>query len=62
MLVEEQTRSLHPHDGWDLLVELEGIRACVDGIKGECAAEAGLLPQLVVGISDALADLAMLPI
>jgi hypothetical protein len=43
MLVEEQTRSLHPHDGWDLL-ELEGIRACVDGIKGECAAEAGLLP------------------
>jgi hypothetical protein len=61
MLVEEQTRSLHPHDGWDLL-ELEGIRACVDGIKGECATEAGLLPQLVVGISDALADLAMLPI
>jgi hypothetical protein len=52
MLVEEQTRSLHPHDGWDLL-ELEGIRACVDGIKGECATEAVQLSQLVVEISNA---------
>jgi hypothetical protein len=45
-----------------LLAELEGIRAHVDAIGGECAAEAGQLSQLVVGISNALADLGMLPV
>jgi chromosome segregation ATPase len=43
MLVEEQACGLHPHDGWDLSTESEGIRVCVDGIKGERAAEAGQL-------------------
>jgi hypothetical protein len=62
MLVKEQVCGLHPHDGWDLLMELEGIRARVDGIGGERAVEAGQLSQLVMEISNAPADLGMLPI
>jgi hypothetical protein len=50
---------VHPHDGRDLLVELEGIHASMDEIEGECAVEAG---QLVMGIFNALANLGMLPI
>jgi hypothetical protein len=62
MLVEEQAHGIHPHDGRDLSVELEGIHACVDGIGGERGVEAGQLMQLVMEISNALADLGMLPI
>jgi hypothetical protein len=62
MLVKEQACGLHPHDGWDLSVELEGIHARVDGIGVERAAEAGQLSQLVMEISNAPADLGMLPI
>jgi hypothetical protein len=39
MLMEEQERGLHPHDGRDLSVELEEIRAHMDWIEGERAAE-----------------------
>jgi hypothetical protein len=40
MLVEEQARGLHPFDGRDLLVELEGLRAHVDGVEAERTTEA----------------------
>jgi hypothetical protein len=53
MLVEEQARGLHPFDRQYLSTELEGIRARVDGIEGECATEAVQLSQLVVEISNA---------
>jgi hypothetical protein len=53
---------MQPFDVWDLTTELEEIRACVDGIMGERATEAGQLSQLVMGISNALVDLGMLPI
>jgi hypothetical protein len=53
---------LHPPDERDLSAELEETRTCVDEIKGERAAEAEQLSQLVVGISNALVDLGMLPI
>jgi hypothetical protein len=62
MLEEEQERGLHPHDGRDLSVELEGIHARVDGIGGEHAAEVGQLSWLVMEISNTLGDLGMLPI
>jgi hypothetical protein len=39
MLVEEQARGLHPFDGRDLLVELEGLRAHVDGVEAERTTE-----------------------
>jgi hypothetical protein len=51
---------MQPFDVWDLTTELEEIRACVDGIMGERATEAGQLSQLVMGISKALVDLGML--
>jgi hypothetical protein len=62
ILAEEQACGLHPHDGRDLAVELEGIHARVDKIRGEHATEARQLSQLVMEISNALADLGMLPI
>jgi hypothetical protein len=62
MLAKEQVRGLHPHDGRDLLAELEGIRVHVDGIGGEHAAEARQLSQLVMEIYNTLADLGMLPV
>jgi hypothetical protein len=40
MLVEEQARGLHPFDGRDLSMELEGLHAHVDGVEGERATEA----------------------
>jgi hypothetical protein len=51
MLAEEQACGLHPHNGRDLSVEIEGISARVNGIGGECATEAGQPSQLVMGIS-----------
>jgi hypothetical protein len=51
-----------PPDGWDMSTELEETRARVDEIKGERAAEAKQLSQLIVGISNALVDLGLLPI
>jgi hypothetical protein len=62
MLVEEQARSLHHDHGQDLSTALEGIQPCVDEIEGECAAKAGQLTQLVMGISNALTNLGMLPV
>jgi hypothetical protein len=62
MLAKEQGRDLHPQDGWDLSVELEGMRACVDWIRGEHTAKVGQLLQLVMEISNSLGDLGMLPI
>jgi hypothetical protein len=43
-------------------VELDQARALVDGSTDERATEAMRLSQRVVGISNALADLGMLPI
>jgi hypothetical protein len=62
MLAEEQKRDLHSHDGRDLSVELEGIRVCVERIEGEHTIEARQLSRLVIEISNALADLGMLPV
>jgi hypothetical protein len=42
-------------------VELEETRSHVDEIKGEHTAEVEQLLQLVVGISNAVVDLGMLP-
>jgi hypothetical protein len=47
MLVEEQARSLHPFDGCDLSMELEGLHVHVDGVEGECTTKTGQLSQLV---------------
>jgi hypothetical protein len=60
--VEEQARDQHPPDRRDLSVELDEIRSCMDWIIGEHTAEAGRLSQLVMGISNALVDLGMLPV
>jgi hypothetical protein len=60
--VEEQARGLHAFDGWDLLVELEELHTRVARVEDECAAKAGKLSMLVVGIFNALDDLGMLPI
>jgi hypothetical protein len=62
ILTKEQVCSMHPFDGQDLPAELEEAHACVDGITGEQAAEAGHLSQLVMEIYEALVDLGMLPI
>jgi hypothetical protein len=43
-------------------VELEEIHAHVDGITHECTAKVEQLVQLVVGISNALVELGMLPV
>jgi hypothetical protein len=61
-LAEEKARGMHPFDGWDLLVELVELRAHMAGVEDECAAEAGKLSMLVVGVSNALVDLRMLQI
>jgi hypothetical protein len=61
-LAEEQAQSLYPFDRWDLPAELEEFRVCVAGDADECATKAGKLSMLVVGISNALVDLGMLPI
>jgi hypothetical protein len=61
-LAEEQARGLHPFDGRDLLAELEKLHRCVAGVEDKHATKAGKLSTLVVGISNALVDLGMLPI
>jgi hypothetical protein len=61
-LAEEKARGMHPFDGWDLLAEMEELHARVAGVKDECAAEGGKLSTLVMGISNALVALGMLPI
>jgi hypothetical protein len=43
-------------------VELDKTCACMDRINDECASEAERLLQLVLGISNALVDLGMLPV
>jgi hypothetical protein len=62
MLAEEQECSLHPTNGRDLSLGLDTTRACMDRINDEHAAEARRLSQLVMGISDALVNLGMLPV
>jgi hypothetical protein len=62
ILAEEQTRGLHPPNGHDLSAELEETHVHVDEINGEHAVEAERLSQLVVGISNTLVNLGMLPI
>jgi hypothetical protein len=53
---------LHPPNGRVLSMELGQTCTHVDRINGERATEAGQLSQLVVGISNALVDLGMLPV
>jgi class 3 adenylate cyclase len=62
VLAKEQVRDLLPSDRRDLPIELKEIRACVDGNERERASEVGQLSQLVMGISNALVDLGMVPI
>jgi hypothetical protein len=61
-LVKEQARSLHSFVRRDLSAELEELQACMDGVEDERATEVGKLSMLVVGISNALVNLRMLPI
>jgi hypothetical protein len=61
-LVEEQARGLHSFDKRDLSAKLEELHLHVAGVEDERAAEAGKLSMLVVGISNALVDVGMLPI
>jgi hypothetical protein len=61
-LAEEQEQGLHSFDGWDLPVDLEELHVSMAGVVDECTVEAGKLSMLVVGISNALVDLWMLPI
>jgi hypothetical protein len=49
-------------NGRDLSAKLEETHACMDGINDECTTEAERLSQLVMGISNALVNLGMLPI
>jgi hypothetical protein len=61
-MVEEQARGIHPFKGWDLLVELEELHAHVARIEDEHATKARKLSTLVMGISNALVHLGMVPI
>jgi hypothetical protein len=61
-LVEELACGVHFFDGRDMSVELEGLHARMTSVEDECPTEAGKLSMLVVGISNALVDLKMLPI
>jgi hypothetical protein len=61
-LAEELERGLHPPNVWDLSMELDKARSCVDRIDGEHAAEAERLSQQVMRISGVLVDLGMLPV
>jgi hypothetical protein len=61
-LAEEQPCSLHSFDGRDLSMELKKLHTCMDRVEDECVTEAEKLSMLVVGISNALIDLKMLPI
>jgi hypothetical protein len=61
-LVEDQARGLHSFNGQDMLVKQEELCARVAGVDDEHAAGARKLLMLIVGISNALVDLGMLPI
>jgi hypothetical protein len=61
-LVKEQARSLHSFVRRDLSAELEELQACMDGVEDEHTTKVGKLSMLVVGISNALVNLQMLPI
>jgi hypothetical protein len=61
-LVEEQAPGMHPFVGWNLLAEPEKLRARMADVEDKHAIEAGKLSMLVVGISNALVDLKLLPI
>jgi hypothetical protein len=60
--VEEQVCGLHSFIERDLLAKLEELRVHVAGVDDECAVEAGELSALVIGGSNVLVDLRMLPI
>jgi hypothetical protein len=61
-MAEAQAHDLYPHDGWDLLAELEGLHERMAGVKDECVAKAEEPVALVMGISKALVDLSLPPI
>jgi hypothetical protein len=61
-LVEEHARGLYSFDGRDLSTELEEFRMRVAGVEDEHTTKASKMLTLVVGISNALVDLGMLPI
>jgi hypothetical protein len=61
-LAKEHARGLYSFDGRDLPGKLEELHMRVAGFVDERTAEAGKLSTLVVGITNALVDLGMLPI
>jgi hypothetical protein len=61
-LAEDHAQGLHPFNWWDLPVELEELHVHVAGVEDERAADARKQSTLVMGISNALVDLGMLPI
>jgi hypothetical protein len=61
-MAEELACGLHSSHGRDLSAELDQACALTDGITNERATEVMRLSHRVVGISNALADLGMLPI
>jgi hypothetical protein len=53
-------RGLYSFDGWDLSVEVEGLRTHVARVEDERTTEARKLSTLVMGICNALINLKML--
>jgi hypothetical protein len=62
ILAEEQECGLHPPDGRGLSAELGQTYTHMDRINDKCAAKAGRLLQKVMGISNTLVDLGLLPV
>jgi hypothetical protein len=60
-LAEVQVCVLHSFHEWDLLAELEELRARVGEVEDERSVAASELSRLVMEISNALVDLGMLP-
>jgi hypothetical protein len=62
ILAEELGSNLHSSDGRDLPVELDKACTIADGITDERTTEARQLSQHIMGISNVLVDLGMLPV
>jgi hypothetical protein len=62
LLAEELGSDLHSSDGWDLPSELDKACTIADGITDERTTEARQLSQHIMGISNVLVDLGMLPV
>jgi hypothetical protein len=62
ILAEELERGLHPLKRWDSSMELDKVRARVDRIADDRAAEAEWLSCQVAQVAGVLTDLGLLPI